>query len=162
MSPRASVPFGNHASRATAELERGLHDVPAYAAWRELDPGRAAGVDARYVALPPTTKERMRTYAPRGFVPATADLDAALARGDAELVRTSGTTGPPVTLVWSQAWWDASERASWQLNADVSAVANGSQREAILASPRCVGPGERERPRPVRERTLGRLLFLNE
>ena len=136
--------------------------MPAYAAWRALDPGSAVAVDARYAALPATDKELTRAHAPRGFVPASADLDAALAAGEAELVRTSGTTGPPATLVWSQAWWDASERTSWPLNADIAAVATGSDPEAVLGSPRCVGPGEQDRPLTMPERTLGRLLFPNE
>ncbi|HSQ64731.1 MAG TPA: hypothetical protein VLM85_16015 [Polyangiaceae bacterium] len=156
------LPFDNDPTLGRAELERGLREVPAYVAWRSFDPGPTAAVDARYAALPATTKELMLNHAPRGFVPATADVDGALAHGETELVRTSGTTGPPVTLVWSQAWWDASERASWQLNADVAAVATGWHREAVLASPRCVGPEESDRPRTARERTLGRLLFLNE
>jgi phenylacetate-CoA ligase len=145
-----------------AELERGLDEVPVYAGWRARDPGPASSLDARYAALPATTKDSMLASAPRGFVPASADLDAALAAGDAELVRTSGTTGPPVTLVWSQAWWDASERASWALNAEIAAVATGRDPEAVLASPRCVGPGEADRPLTAEERTLGRLLFPNE
>lgn len=136
--------------------------MPAYAAWRELDPGSAVSVDARYAALPATDKEQTRVHAPRGFVPASADLDTALAAGKAELVRTSGTTGPPATLVWSQAWWDASERSSWPLNTDIAAVATGDDHEAVLGSARCVGPGERDRPLTMRERTLGRLLFPNE
>jgi len=133
-----------------------------YAEWRALDPGRAASIEARYAALPATTKELMIAHAPRGFVPRSADLDAALAAEEAELVRTSGTTGPPVTLVWSQAWWDASERASDPLHADIAAVATGRDPEAVFASPRCVGPGERDRPRSAGERTLGRFLFPNE
>ena len=156
------LPFDNDPTLGRAELERGLREVPAYVAWRTLDPGPTAGVDARYAALPATTKELMQAHAPRGFVPATADVDGALAHGETELVRTSGTTGPPVTLMWSQAWWDTSERASWQLNADLEAVATGWQREAVLASPRCVGPEGSVRPLTARERTLGRLLFLNQ
>lgn len=154
--------LANDEARSRAELERALREVPVYAGFRRLDPGDASDVDARYAALPETGRTLMREHAPRGFVPASADLDAALARGDAELVRTSGTTGPPVTVVWSQAWWDASERASWTLNADLAAAATGEHHEAVLASPRCVGPYANEEPIATRERTLGRLLFLNE
>lgn len=158
----ASVAFSNDAARSAVELERGLREVPAYAAWRALDPGPALPIDDRYAAIPSTTKQLMVANAPRGFVPGSRDLDEALAAGEAELVRTSGTTGPPVTLIWSQAWWDASEHASCALNRDIAAVATGSDREAVLASPRCVGPGERGQPRSMAERTLGRLLFPNE
>jgi phenylacetate-CoA ligase len=152
----------NDPARSLAELERGLREVPVYARWRAFDLGDVSDVDARFAAMPETGRTLMREHAPRGFVPASADLDAALARADAELVRTSGTTGPPVTVVWSQAWWDASERASWSLNTHLAAAATGEHREAILASPRCVGPYANEAPITTRERTLGRLLFLNE
>ncbi len=161
-SPRASVAFENDPARSLAELERALREVPAYTEWRARDPGRRASIDERYAALPATTKEVVGAHAPRGFVPRSADLDAALAAKQAELVRTSGTTGPPVTLVWSQSWWDASERASYPLNADIAAVATGRDPEAVFASPRCVGPGERDRPLSAGERTLGRFLFPNE
>ncbi|HVV88375.1 MAG TPA: hypothetical protein VHE35_35275 [Kofleriaceae bacterium] len=136
--------------------------MPAYDGWRARDPGDTVEVDARYAALPATTRDLMVAHAPRGFVRRTADLDAALASGAAELVRTSGTTGPPVTLVWHQAWWDASEQAGTALHADLAAVATGRDPEAVLASARCVGPGEHDRPLALSERTLGRLLFPNE
>ncbi len=152
----------NDPARSVAELERGLREVPVYARWRAFDLGDAAGVDARFAAMPETGRTLMCEHAPRGFVPASADLDAALARGDVELVRTSGTTGPPVPGVWSQAWWDASERASWALNAHLASAATGEHHEAILASPRCVGPYANELRMTARERTIGRLLFLNE
>jgi phenylacetate-CoA ligase len=154
--------LANDPARSLVELERGLREVPVYARWRAFDPGEAAGADARFAAMPETGRTLMREHAPRGFVPARADLDAAIARGDVELVRTSGTTGPPVTIVWSQAWWGASERASWALNAHLADAATGEHHEAILASPRCVGPYANEAPLTARERTLGRRLFLNE
>ncbi|HUJ61404.1 MAG TPA: hypothetical protein VLX92_23025, partial [Kofleriaceae bacterium] len=158
-APRSSL-IENDPARSRAELERALAEVPAYEAWRAFDPGPAASLDERYAALPATDKQLMLARAPRGFVPRTADLDAALASGAAELVRTSGTTGPPVTLVWNQAWWDQSERAATPLHAAIAEAAATSERQAVVASPRCVGPGERELA--MRERTLGRLLFPNE
>ena len=151
----------NDAALSRAELERGLETVPAYARWRALDPGPAAEVDARYAALPATGREMMAA-APRAFVPEGRDLDAAIARGEVELVRTSGTTGPPATLAWSAPWWERSERMGWPLNAVLAQAATGTHREAVLASPRCVGPGLLDRPRTMAERTLGRLLFVNE
>ena len=129
----------NDPQRSRVELERGLQDTPAYRGWTPLDPGPGSAIDARYAALPLTVKDDLRARAPRGFVPAGRDFEAALARGEIEIVTTSGTTGAPTSLVWSQAWWNASEAASWALNADLAAVATGSHRECVLASARCVG-----------------------
>lgn len=148
--------------RSRTELRRGLEETPAYESWRPLNPGPAVDVDGRYAALPLTNKDALRAGAPRQFLPAGRDLDAALATGEAELVTTSGTTGAPTSLVWSQRWWDRSEAASWSLHSDSAAAATGEHRECVLASARCVGPPPAERPRSTDERTLGRLLFLSE
>jgi phenylacetate-coenzyme A ligase PaaK-like adenylate-forming protein len=156
------MPTTNDRAKSLAELERALERTPAYRAWRELDPGSSRDVDDRYAALPVTTNAWMREESPRGFVPEDADLDRAIADDDAELIRTSGTTGTPITLVWSGEWWEASERLSWQLNAIARRVATGEHREAVLASPRCVGPGESAQPLSVEDRTMDRLLFINE
>ena len=152
----------NDPDRSRGELDRALGSVPAYASWRVLDPGEDATVDERYAALPATTKQWMRARAPHGFVPAGLDLADALAREDVEIAQTSGTHGAATTLPWYQPWWDASERASWSLNAHASAVATGTHREAVLASPLCVGPGLGDRPLSAQERTLGPFLFINE
>jgi len=157
------MPMSANRERSLEELERAMRRTPAYAEWRPLDPGPGADVDERYAALPVTTSTWMGALSPRGFVPEGCDLDAALDRDEhVELVRTSGTTGPPMTLVWSQLWWDESERRSWSLNSAVSRIATGSHREAVLASPRCVGPGGEDGPLPLAERTLENLLFVNE
>ena len=152
----------NDPERSRRELERALGETPAYQRWRDLDPGPRATVDDRFAALPLTSKDDLRAAAPRGFAPVDADFEGALARGEIELVTTSGTTGAPTSLVWVQAWWNASEAASWQLNRNLAAVATGTHRECVLASARCVGPPPEGRPRSMSERTLGRLLFLNE
>lgn len=144
-----------------AALERALR-CPAYAGWRRLDPGPGASVGVRYAALPALTKAHLRRDCPAGFVPPGADLEAALARGEVEYVSTAGTTADAVTVPWHQRWWNASERASWQLNAHARELMTGTHREAVLASARCVGPPFRAEPRALGERTLGRLLFLNE
>jgi phenylacetate-coenzyme A ligase PaaK-like adenylate-forming protein len=149
-------------SRDDQELERALTRTPAYDPWRVCDPGSGTPTDERYAALPLTTNAWMRWDAPHRFVPMDSDLHAALASGEAELIRTSGTTGAPVSLVWSQAWWDESERRSWSLNSVAERIASGTHREAVLASARCVGPGQKGHPLSVGERTMGRLLFVNE
>jgi phenylacetate-CoA ligase len=153
----------NDPDHSLAELERGLGDTPAYVEWRRFDPGGGASVDARYAALPITTKEILTMAAPRALVPNGRDLDGALTRGEAELIRTSGTTGPPTSLVWSQQWWDASERAAWSVRRDAADLSPGTYRECVLASGRCVGPPPMpDRALTTAERTMGRLLFLNE
>ena len=148
--------------RCTEALEQALGGTPFYSAWSSLDLGRGAPVHARYAALPTLTKADIRAHFPRGFVPAGVDYEAELASGRVSYVSTSGSTADQVTLFWSQAWWDRSERSSWALNAHLRRTADGAHREAVLASPRCVGPYCPGVTLPVRERTLGRLLFLNQ
>ena len=147
--------------RSRMALERALR-APAYASWRPLDPGPSERTAARFERLPVLTKADLRRDFPAAFVPPGVDLKEGLARGQVEFVATSGTTGEPMQLLWDQRWWDASERASWQLNAHARRLMTGTHREAVLASPRCVGPPPKDRPTTQQERTLGRLLFLNE
>ena len=148
--------------RRRQALERALELTPAYTRWRGFDPGPGVETAARFAALPVLTREDLRRDFPAAFVPAGVDLKGGLARGQVEFVATSGTTGEPMQLLWDQAWWDASERASWQLNAHARRWMTGTHAEAVLASPRCVGPPPKDRPTSRQERTLGRLLFLNE
>jgi phenylacetate-CoA ligase len=143
-------------------LETALRDVPAYAAWRARDPGPAAPIDARYAALPVLTKRELREHFPLGFIPAGRDLHTALAQGHVEYAQTSGSTDDQVTLVFHAPWWEASERAAWQLNAHAQRIATGTHREVVLASPRCVGPGFAEHDLSTAARTLGRHLYLNQ
>ena len=145
-----------------AALETALNDVPGYAPWRGRDPGPGVPLDERYAALPGLTKADLRAGPPDRFVPRGKDLRRGLADGEVEFAQTSGTTDDQVTLVFSAAWWEASERAAWQLNARAREAATGAHREAVVASPRCVGPGYSPQPRAERERTLGRVLYLNE
>jgi phenylacetate-coenzyme A ligase PaaK-like adenylate-forming protein len=148
--------------RCAEALEVALADTPFYAPWRAADPGRGVSVARRYAAMPALTKADIRAHFPRGFVPAGVDFEAELESGRVSYVSTSGSTADQVTLFWSQAWWDESERASWSLNDHLRRAATGAHREAVLASPRCVGPCRIGERLPVQERTLGRLLFLNQ
>jgi len=148
--------------RCAKALDLALEAVPFYAGWRGVDPGRGSPVWDRYAALPPLTKADIRAHFPKGFVPAGIDFERELAGGNVSTVSTSGSTADRVTLFWSQAWWNQSERDSWALNAHLRHVADGAHREAVLASPRCVGPYRPGETLPVCERTLGRLLFLNQ
>jgi phenylacetate-CoA ligase len=155
------APGDRFTERCTEALDQALGQVEAYRSWRPFDPGPAAGLDARYRALPVLTKRLMNLHAPAAFVPRGRSMEQGLRDGTIELVTTSGTTDDRIVNVWYQPWWDASERASWALNAHARRVATGDHREAILASPLNVGfPSDT--PLPPERRRLGRLLFLNE
>ncbi len=149
-------------ARCLDTLETALGRTRMYEAWRHADPGPGAPVGKRYAALPALTKDDIRAHFPDGLVPSGMDLAGALARGEVSYVRTSGTADEALTNIWNQAWWDASERASWKLNAVAARAATGTHREAILASALSVGPRANGAPLPRGERTLGRFLFLNE
>jgi phenylacetate-CoA ligase len=149
-------------ARCREALSIALEQTEVYAAWRSRDPGPDAALDARYAALPVLTKDDLRAHFPYGLVPRGRDLDAALARGEVSFVSTSGTADEALQNIWNQAWWDASERASWRLNAVAARAATGAHHEAILASALSVGPRSRGAPLDPAARRLGRLLFLNE
>lgn len=142
-------------------LHTALDRTPMYEAWRPLDPGEGAPVNARYAALPVLTKASIRAHFPYGVVPRGLDLDAALARGEVSYVPTSGTADESLTNIWNQSWWNDSERASWSLNAHARAL-TGAHREAILASALSVGSRSEGPQIPREKRMLGRFLFLNE
>jgi phenylacetate-coenzyme A ligase PaaK-like adenylate-forming protein len=150
-------------ARSAAELDLGLLRVPAYAAWHACDPGAAATLDARYAALPLLTKADIRRWDLAGFTAPGYDADDGLARHAVDLVHTSGSTDERVRLLWHQAWWDASEHASWQLNRHAIEANLDAHPEAILTSPRSTGVATRDgRPLPMAVRRLARFLYLNE
>ena len=148
--------------RCVQTLDTALGRTPIYESWKALDPGLGYDVDARYHSLPVLTKDDIRAHFPQGVVPAGLDLEAALARGEVSFVSTSGTADEALENIWNQTWWDASERASWKLNAIAGRVATGTHREAILASALSVGPRSTGGPIDRERRMLGRFLFLNE
>lgn len=143
-------------------LESALSLVPGYASWGAYDPGPEAHIDLRYSALPVLTKKDLREHFPHGFIPGGRDLDAGLKRGEVEFAKTSGSTEDQVTLIFHVPWWEASERAAWELNDCARHNLTGRHREAVLASPCCVGPGYSERDLSMEERILGRHLYLNQ
>jgi hypothetical protein len=120
-------------------LETALASLPAYQSWRKFDPGPGADIDLRYSRMPALTKAEMRAHGVRAFVPPNQDFDHGIASGEIEYVNTSGTTDEQVTNIWHQKWWNASERASWQLHSTAAQSLTGSQPEAILTSPLCAG-----------------------
>ena len=145
-----------------AELDVALDRASFYGAWRPFDPGRDLPVDRRYAALPLVTKRDLRAHMPKGFVPRDRDLRAAVESGELELVSTSGTTEDRSSIVWYQPWWDASEHAAARLHTGLDRVITGSQREAVLTTPLCAGNVCHIGDLTMEERTLGRLLFLNQ
>jgi phenylacetate-CoA ligase len=147
---------------ATKALETALSSVPAYHSWRPRDPGSSADIFERYAAMPVLTKADLREYRLEGFIPVGGDLTSALARGAVKVVKTSGSTSDAVTNVWFQKWWDASEASSWKLHAATASARLGAHREAILASPRCVGFASDDGYLSMEQRTLGYYLFLSE
>jgi phenylacetate-CoA ligase len=152
----------SYEQRCFETLETALNRTPIYRSWKALDPGPGEGIDARYHCLPVLTKDDIRGDFPDGVVPVGLDLEAALACGEVSFVKTSGTADEALENIWNQRWWDASERASWKLNAIASTVATGTHREAILASALSVGPRSESAPIAQERRMLGRFLFLNE
>jgi len=79
---------------AKTALETALSSVPAYQTWRRYD-RPSADIFARYQAMPVLTKADLRAHQPAEFVPQGRDLAAALARGEVELVMTSGSPRTP-------------------------------------------------------------------
>ncbi len=138
----------------------GLSTVPVYHSWRRVDPGDSFPIDHRYAVLSELTKNDIRRYFPQGLVPYHRDVAEGLRRGEIEFVQTSGTSAERLTNIWYQPWWNASETASWKLNRHTAAL-DGTHREAILASALNVG-FRSDTDLSMRERTLGRFLFLNE
>ncbi len=151
-----------YADRVAAALDHALADVPAYRAWRALDPGPARTVFPRLAGMPALTKADLRDHGPEGMLPPDRAIDDGVARGEIELVQTSGTTSERVTNAWHQPWWDASERASWRLNAHAAAADMGAHREAILTSPRNTGIACEDGELAMAARTRGRFLYLTE
>jgi phenylacetate-coenzyme A ligase PaaK-like adenylate-forming protein len=157
--PAFSTEYYHHSQDV---LEAALSQIAVYKSWRTYDPGRGYPVDMRYAAMPALTKKDIRENYSRGLFPTNRDVSLGLASGEIELVKTSGTIDDSVTNIWNQKWWDASERASWKLNAHASKVATGSHREAILANPLNVGFTSDTIELPMAKRRLARFLYLNE
>lgn len=147
--------------RSRNVLEMALSHVSAYRSWQVFDPGREYPIDMRYAAMPALTKNDIWEHFPQGLVPSERDVKYGLANGEIEFVETSGVVNP-VTNIWNQKWWDASERASWKLNSHASKMAADNFREVILANPLNVGFVSDNLELPMGKRRLSRFLFLNE
>lgn len=142
-------------------LETALSQVAAYKSWRAYDPGKEYSIDARYAAMPVLTKKDISKHFPQGLLPSNRDVRRGLADGEIEFVETSGTVNG-VTNIWNQKWWDASEKASWQLNSHANKIATESHREAILVNSLNVGFISDSLELPMGKRLLSRFLYLNE
>ena len=147
---------------STRALETALHKVPAYQSWNKFDQGESAPIAERFNALPKIDKNDLREHSWRSFVPSDLDVDSALQSGIIELVNTSGTTQDRVTNIWYQKWWNESEAASWLYNKHTAALPLGNHKEAILTSPLNTGILADSGHLTLKERMLGRFLYLNE
>jgi len=143
-------------------LDQALATAPFYQSWRARDPGVTVSLDRRFALLPWVSKRDLRAHMPNGFTHRPAELKAALSAGDVELVSTSGTTEDRSSVLWHQPWWDRSERAGAHLHAGLAEVVAREAREAVLTSPLCGGTVCHVGSLTMAERTLGRLLFLNQ
>jgi phenylacetate-coenzyme A ligase PaaK-like adenylate-forming protein len=148
-------------ARSSRILDAALSEVGMYRSWRAFDPGPHKPTDVRYAAMPPLTKKDIREHFP-DVVPHSRNIEQAVARGEIQLVQTSGTTDDKITNLWNQEWWDASERGSWKLNSHMAKWATGSHHEAILVNPKNVGIPSDEVDLPMEKRRLGHFLYLNE
>jgi phenylacetate-coenzyme A ligase PaaK-like adenylate-forming protein len=149
-------------ARSEKALDTALNQVAVYKAWQKLDPGLKYPVDERFAALPALTKKDIRDNFPQGMLPSNVSLKQGVESGEIGLVETSGTTDDKVTNIWNQKWWDASERASWNLNSDMAKIATGDHREAILVNAWNVGFVSDAVSLPMEKRRLSRFLYLNE
>ena len=164
MSRSSKIPGAGreHRHACTEALERALALAPFYHSWEARDPGSSTSIEQRYAALPILTKRDLRAHMPKGFVPRDRDLKAGLADGTVEIVTTSGTTEDRASTVWHQPWWDTSEQAAAALHTGLDAVVQAAPREAVLTTPLCAGNICHIGDLSMAERTLGRLLFLNQ
>ena len=153
----------DYALRSASELDLALSAVPAYRDWRAADPGPQAPLDERYAALPLLNKAHLRAHGLEAFLAPGHALAEGLARGAIDTVSTSGTTDEQVVLTWNQAWWNASEAASWTLNRHAAQAGLADHAEALLTSPLSTGvPSPDGKPLAMDRRRLGRFLYLNE
>jgi phenylacetate-coenzyme A ligase PaaK-like adenylate-forming protein len=149
--------------KSTDILEYAIKNLGAYKGWQAFDPGLGRSIDERYAAMPVITKKEIRENFPQGFVPPDKDVDRGIQSGEINFVKTSGSSDAfRVTNIWHQGWWDASEVASWELNAHASRLATGEHPEAILVNARNVGIISDEADLPFEKRRLDRFLYLNE
>jgi phenylacetate-CoA ligase len=153
---------GDYEKNSRETLETVLNRVPGYRTWKTFDPGPGYPIDERYKKLPVLKKKDIREATPGGFVPESRNIKAGLDGEEISLVTTSGTTDISVTNIWYQPWWDASEKASWKLNAHSAKLATGYHPEAILANPMNVGIVSDNVDLTMKERRLSRFLYLNE
>jgi phenylacetate-CoA ligase len=148
-------------TRSLNVLNIALDCIPLYRDWKSLDPGPRYPADVRFSAMPALTKKDIREHFP-DVLPPGRNMADGIARGEVELVQTSGTTDDKITNLWNQKWWDASEHASWKLNRFLTEFATGDHREAILVNPKNVGIMSDNVDLPMEKRRLARYLYLNE
>lgn len=159
INPSYSLPYQKLCTQA---LDEAIYATEAYRNWSRFDTGKETDIFTRFTGFPSLTKKDLSTFGPQAFVPHGRDVGQGLREGMIELISTSGTTHDKVSNIWYQPWWNASEAASWKLNMHARLNATGDHPEAILTSPYCAGFPCEHGFLSMKERTLGRFLFLTE
>jgi phenylacetate-coenzyme A ligase PaaK-like adenylate-forming protein len=149
-------------ARSAKTLETALDQISVYRSWKSYDPGERYPIETRFAAMPALTKQDIREHFPHGMLPGNVDFQRALTSGEIELVYSSGSSDDKIANIWNQAWWDASERASWRYNSHMSMISKGEHNEAILVNPKNVGIISDESDLSMSQRRLGRFLYLTE
>jgi len=111
----------NYNLLSTKALETAIYHVPAYKAWKALDPGSTVAVDERFSGNACYFKRDLREHTWRNFILYGADLMPPFKRGN-RTRQYQRTIEERVTNVWYQPWWDASEVASWRYNSHTAAL----------------------------------------
>jgi phenylacetate-coenzyme A ligase PaaK-like adenylate-forming protein len=165
---RATLPPPRHPrehwERVAEEAARMIEEVPLYAG-RPAPPAQAdAGPVSSWLAsLATVTKRDLRRGFPRALVRRSCDLKRALAKGEVEILTTSGTTDSRLQVLWEWSWWDPQEREAMRLNGVVAAsLARAGFREAVLCTPVCGGAVCHVGKLSTEERTIDGMLFLNQ
>lgn len=152
-----------HWRRVRDEAARMIDEVPLYAGRAPAPSADSPEAVAAWLAsLPTVAKRDLRRGFPRSLVRRSCDLKEAMARGEVEIIATSGTTESRLQVLWESAWWDPQEREAMRLNARVDAAMRDGFREAVLTTPVCGGSTCHIGTLTRQERTVDGMLFLNQ
>ena len=140
-----------------AALAAAARDLPIYAG-RDFHGGSLAEILARQ---PFMDKADLRRQFPAGFLRPGENLASLLASRRAEVVRTSGTSGDRLQVLWEAGWWERQERAALLMNPLMAPHLGNGYREAVLTTPLCSESVCKTGPTTMEERCVDHLLFLN-
>lgn len=153
----------DHLQHLQVALDEALQGAPYYSRWKSRDANPGAPILERLRALPTLSRKDLRLAFPKGLTPAGRDLKQAIDDGEVEIVATSGTTDDRVQVLWWQPWWDKQEEEQYRTGHALSrAIWEHQFKEAVLTTPVCSAGVCHIGDAPMQERTLGRMLFLNQ